>query len=143
MSVEINYLAVLLAAMSSMVVGSLWYMPATFGNTWQKLSKVKMVDRSKMAPGQMIWIYGSVFVASLVTAYVLAHVTFLANKFFGNSFMSDALQTAFWLWLGFTAARLYVHDTFEMRRKKLTLLNAAHELVTVLVMALIIGALKP
>jgi hypothetical protein len=143
MSVEINYLAVLLAALSSMVVGSLWYMPATFGNTWQRLSKVKMVDRSKMAPGQMIWIYGSVFVASLVTAYVLAHVTFLANKFFGNSFMSDALQTAFWLWLGFTAARLYVHDTFEMRRKKLTLLNAAHELVTVLVMALIIGALKP
>jgi hypothetical protein len=103
-----------------------------------------MVDRSKMSAGDALWIYGSVFVASLATAYVLAHVTFLANKFFnGDSFMSDALQTAFWLWLGFTAARLYVHDTFEMRRKKLTLLNAAHELVTVLVMALIIGALKP
>jgi hypothetical protein len=143
MSVDVNMWAVLLAAVSSMVVGSLWYMPATFGNTWQKLSKVKMVDRSKMSPGQMAWIYGSVFLASLVTAYVLAHVTFLANKYFGNSFMSDALQTAFWLWLGFTAARLYVHDTFEMRRKKLTLLNATHELVTILVMALIIGALKP
>jgi len=84
-----------------------------------------------------------VFLASLVTAYIIAHVTFLANKFFGNSFMSDALQTAFWLWLGLTAARIYVHDTFEGRRKKLTLLNSAHELVTVLVMALIIGALKP
>jgi hypothetical protein len=143
MSVDVNLWAVLLAALSSMVIGSLWYMPATFGNTWQRLSKVKMVDRSKMTASDALWIYGSVFVASLVTAYVLAHVTFLANKFFGNSFMSDALQTAFWLWLGFTAARLYVHDTFEMRRKKLTLLNAAHELVTVLVMALIIGALKP
>jgi hypothetical protein len=42
----------------------------------------------------------------LVTAFVLAHVTFVANKFFHNSFLSDALQTAFWLWLGFTAARL-------------------------------------
>jgi hypothetical protein len=144
MDVDVNMWAVLLAALSSMVVGSLWYLPATFGNTWQKLSKVKMVDRSKMTPGDMLWVYGSVFVASLATAYVLAHVTFLANKFFsGDSFMSDALQTAFWLWLGFTAARLYVHDTFEMRRKKLTLLNAAHELVTVLVMALIIGAMKP
>jgi hypothetical protein len=143
MSVDVNMWAVLLAALSSMVVGALWYMPATFGNTWQRLSKVKMVDRSKMTASDALWIYGSVFVASLVTAYVLAHVTFLANKFFGNSFMSDALQTAFWLWLGFTAARLYVHDTFEMRRKKLTLLNAAHELVTILVMALIIGALKP
>jgi hypothetical protein len=144
MDVDVNYWAVLLAALSSMVVGSLWYMPAGFGNMWQRLSKVKMVDRSKMTSGQMAWTYGTVFVASLVTAYVLAHVTFLANKFFGgDSFMTDALQTAFWLWLGFTAARLYVHDTFEMRRKKLTLLNAAHELVTVLVMALIIGAMKP
>jgi hypothetical protein len=143
MDVQVNMWAVLLAALSSMVVGSLWYLPSTFGNTWQRLSKVKMLERGKMTPGQMAWTYGSVFVASLVTAYVLAHVTFLANHFFGNSFMSDALQTAFWLWLGFTAARLYVHDTFEMRRKKLTLLNAAHELVTILVMALIIGAMKP
>jgi hypothetical protein len=142
MNVDVNLWAVLLAALSSMVVGSLWYMPATFGNHWQRLSKVK-IDRSKMTPGVAAWMYGSVFVASLVTAYILAHVAFLANEFFGNSFMSDALQTAFWLWLGFTAARLYVHDTFEMRRKKLTLLNAAHELVTVLVMALIIGWLKP
>jgi flagellar biosynthesis protein FlhB len=123
MSVDVNMWAVLLAAVSSMVVGSLWYLPATFGNTWQRLAKVKMVDRSKMTPGSMVWVYGSVFVASLVTAYVLALVTGLYNNFFNDSFMSD--------------------DTFEMRRKKLTLLNAAHELVTILVMALIIGWLKP
>jgi hypothetical protein len=142
MNVDINGWAVVLAAFSSMVVGSLWYMPATLGNMWMKLSGVKP-DRSKMTPASMAWMYGSVFVASLVTAYILAHVTFLANNFFHDSFMSDALQTGFWLWFGFTAARLYVHDTFEERRKKLTLLNAAHELVTILVMALIIGAMKP
>ncbi|HWB39009.1 MAG TPA: DUF1761 domain-containing protein [Candidatus Saccharimonadales bacterium] len=141
MNVDINYLAVLLAGLSSMVVGSLWYMPATFGKAWMKYTGVKMDKRPK--PQQMIWIYGTVLVASLVTAYILAHVSFLANKFFGNSFLSDSLQTGFWLWLGFTAARIYVHDSFEMRRKKLTLLNAAHELVTVLVMALIIGLMKP
>jgi len=142
MDVQVNMWAVLLAALSSMVVGALWYMPGTFGTMWQNLSKVK-IDRSKMTPGNAAWMYGSVFVASLVTAYVLAHVTYLANQFFHGSFMGDALQTAFWLWLGFTAARIYVHDTFETRRKKLTLLNAAHELVTVLVMAVIIGWLKP
>ena len=142
MSVDVNYLAVLLAALSSMVVGSLWYMPAGFGNMWMKLARVKP-DRSKMTPGKLAWMYGSVFVASLITAYVLAHVTFIAHNFFANSWVSDALQTGFWLWLGFTAVRIYVHDTFEERRKKLTLLNAAHELVTILVMALIIGWLHP
>jgi len=144
MNVDINGWAVLLAALSSMVVGSLWYMPATFGKAWQKYTGVDVKKmRGDSNPAKMAWMYGSVLVASLVTAYVLAHVTFLANKFFGNSFMSDALQTAVWLWLGFTAARVYVHDTFEGRRKKLTLLTSAHELVTVLVMALIIGAMKP
>ena len=144
MSVEINYWAVVLAAVSSMVVGALWYTPATFGKAWMKMTGVGMKEmRVARQPGKAAWMYGSVFVASLVMAFVLAHVTFLAHKFFGNSYLNDALATAFWLWLGFTAARLYVHDTFEMRRKKLTLLNAAHELVTVLVMALIIGWLHP
>ena len=142
MDVQVNYWAVLLAALSSMVVGSLWYMPAVFGNSWMKLAKIKP-NRSDMSAGSMVWMYGSVLVASLVTAYVLAHVTFLADKFFGGSFMWNAVSTGFWLWLGFTAMRIFVHDTFEYRRKMLTLLNVSHELVTVLVMALIIGWLKP
>jgi hypothetical protein len=143
MDVDINYWAVLLAALSSMVVGSLWYMPAGFGKAWMQMTGVKIDKNKGMKPATAAWLYGSVFVASLATAYILAHVTFLSNKFFGDSFLQDALSTAFWLWLGFTAARLYVHDAFEGRRKKLTLLNAGHELVTVLVMALIIGLMKP
>jgi len=144
MDVQVNGWAVLLAALSSMVVGSLWYMPATFGTAWQKYTGVDIKKmRGDSNGAKMAWMYGSVFVASLVTAYVLAHVAFLAHNFFAGTFLSDALQTAFWLWLGFTAARIYVHDTFEGRRKKLTLLTTGHELVTVLVMALIIGAMKP
>jgi hypothetical protein len=141
MSVEVNWLAVVLAAASSMVVGSIWYLPGVFGKPWMKMTGSKMGKDAK--PAQMAWMYGSVFVASLVTAYILAHVAFLSNRFFGNSFLQDSLTTAFWLWLGLTATRFYVHDTFEGRRKKLTLLNSAHELATVLVMALIIGLLKP
>lgn len=141
MDVEINYWAVLLAAATSMIVGSIWYTPSVFGKAWMKMTGVK-ADQ-KVSAGKMTWMLGSVFVASLVTAYVLAHVTFLSNKFFGGSFMGCAVQTAFWLWLGFTAMRFYVHDTFEGRRKKLTLLNAGHELATMLVMALVIGWLHP
>ena len=143
MNVDVNYLAVFLAALSSMVVGSLWYMPGAFGKAWMKMTGVTMEKNKGVSAGNAVWMYGSVFVASLVTAYIVAHVTFLSNRFFGNSYWEGALSTAVWLWLGLTAARLYVHDTFEGRRKKLTLLNAAHELVTVLVMAVIIGLLKP
>ncbi len=139
MEVEINYLAVVLAGLSSMAVGFLWYMPSVFGNTWMKLARVN--PNTAMSSKQMAFTYGGTLLASLVTAYVLAHVAFLSNHFFGNSFLQDSLSTAFWLWLGFTAARIFTHDAFEGRRKKLTILNFGNELVTVMVMALIIGVM--
>jgi hypothetical protein len=139
MDVDVNYLAVLLAALSTMVVGGIWYSQNVFGTTWAKLAKVDMKRKPKQS--EMVWLMGSTFVASLVTAYILAHVAFLSNQFFFNSFLQDTLATAFWLWLGFTAARVYVHDAFEGRRKKLTVMTAGYELVTVMVMALIIGSM--
>lgn len=139
MDVEVNYVAVLLAGLSTMVVGAIWYSQGVFGKTWAGLAHVDLNRKPK--PGEMAWLMGSTLVASLVTAYVLAHVVFLANYFFGNSFLQDSLTTAFWLWLGFTATRLYVHDAFESRRKKLTALASSYELVTVMVMALIIGSM--
>ncbi len=135
MGVEVNYLAVVLAMVSSMVVGSVWYARGVFGNTWIKLAKIDMKKQ-----GAPVWVPIVVTaVVSLLTAYILAHVTFLSNKFFGNSFLQDALTTAFWLWLGLVAARFITHDAFEGRPWKLTLLNVSHELVTLMVMGLIIG----
>jgi hypothetical protein len=133
--VQINYLAVVLAMLSSMVVGSVWYAMPVFGKTWAKLAKIDLTKK-----GAPVWQPIAVTaVVSLITAYVLAHVTFLSHQFFQNSFLADALSTAFWVWLGFTAARFITHDAFEGRPAKLTLINIAHELVTFMVMGLIIG----
>jgi hypothetical protein len=137
MNVEINYLSVLVAGLSSMLVGSVWYLPKVFGTKWAKLAKVNL--NKKVSTRQMIVLMTSTLGASFVTAFVLAHVTYVANYFFGNSYLQDALTTAFWLWLGLTALRVYVHDAFEGRPFKLTLLTAGHELITIMLMGLIIG----
>lgn len=137
-NIEVNYLAVLLAALSTMVVGSIWYTPKVFGGAWMSLAGLKQKDLEKNG----MWPIAITLVVSLITAYVLAHVAYLSNSFFGNSFLQDSLTTAFWVWLGFTAARFITHDAFEGRRKKLTLLNISHELVTFVVMGLIIGLMK-
>lgn len=135
MDVQINYLAVVLAMLSSMVVGSFWYARPVFGNIWIKLARIDM-SKNKGNMWQPIVITA---IVSLITAYVLAHVIYLSNQFFGHSFLQDALTTSLWLWLGLVAARFITHDAFESRPKKLTLLNIAHEFVTLLVMGLIIG----
>lgn len=137
MEVDVNYLAVFLAAVSSMAVGAAWYSQKTFGTYWMKAAKVKM--NRTMSTADNIRLFGLTFLASLIMAYVLAHVTFLSNDFFGGSFLGSAFSTAFWLWLGFTAVRFLAHDLFEGRPAKLTLLTVGNELATVLVMALVIG----
>lgn len=139
MNVEVNYLAVILAALSTMVVGSTWYSMKVFGKWWCKWAKVDM--SRKVKPSEMVYMMGGTLLVSLITAYVLAHFSFLAYQFYlqDYSFLATCLITAVWAWLGFTAARIFTHDAFEGRRKKLTLLNASHELVTFLVMGLVIG----
>jgi hypothetical protein len=139
MEVEVNWLAVVLATLSTMVVGSVWYSLPVFGRKWEQWAKI-----DKKHPANPAYAISITVVVSFITAYVLAHVTYLSHSFYGHeSFLMDALTTGFWVWLGFIAARFITHDAFENRRKKLTLLNISHELVTIMVMALIIGLLKP
>jgi len=135
---EINYWAVLLATVSSMVVGSIWYARGVFGDRWAKLAKVDLDN-----PGNPIWALVTTVLVSFLTAWVLAGAATIAWHFYEGAYFWSSVVTAVMLWAGFTAARFITHDAFEGRSTKLTTLNIAHELVTVLVMAVIIGVWPP
>ncbi len=135
MDVQVNYLAVLLAAASSMAVGSIWYAKSIFGAEWMKLAKIDEKRAKEWAPFALV----VAFVSSIIMAYVLAHVAYLSNNFYSNSFLQDALMTGLWMWVGFQGLRLFMHDQFEQRRKKLSILNGGNDLATIMIMALIIG----
>lgn len=139
MEIQINIWAVLLATVASMVVGSVWYARSVFGKMWAKW--VGLSDKQLQEGGWTPILIA--IVVSFITAYALAHFAYISNAFFGNSFMQDTLVAAFWVWLGFTAARFITHDSFEHRPLKLTALNIVHELVTIMAMAVIIGWLRP
>ena len=132
----VNWLAVLLAAVSSMVVGAIFYARKVFGNRWMRLAKIDEATLSKSPVLPLVL----TFIVSFITAAVLAGTATLAQEFYQGNFLLNCLVTAVILWAGFTAARLITHDLFERRPGNLTVLNLLHELITVLVMALIIGA---
>ncbi|WP_424937205.1 MULTISPECIES: DUF1761 domain-containing protein [Bacteria] len=136
---EINYWAVLLATASSMAVGAVWYARGVFGARWARLAKIDMDQPSN---GAVIPILVTL-VVSFLTAWVLAGAAAIAWHFYGGSFLTVTLVTSVLLWAGFTAARFITHDAFEGRPTSLTVLNIAHELVTVLLMALLIGVWPP
>lgn len=135
---EINYWAVLLATLSSMLVGSIWYSMKVFGKRWARLAKVDM-DRGGSAVVPIL----VTLLVSFVTAWVLAGATNIAWHFYGGGYLLAALGTGIILWAGFTAARFITHDAFEGRPTSLTVLNIAHELVTLVIMAIIIGVWPP
>jgi hypothetical protein len=139
MNVEVNYLAVFLAAASSMVVGGIWYDKPVFGTTWARLAKLDDKNMSSCATLALVW----AFLLSLLTAYILAHLAFLSNHFYGHSFFQDAVTTAFWAWLGLVFTRILVHNIFEQKPKMLNVLAVANEFVTLMVMGLILGWLHP
>ncbi|WP_125775883.1 DUF1761 domain-containing protein [Antribacter gilvus] len=136
---DINYWAVIVATLSTMVVGSIWYTPRAFGNRWMRLAKVD----PEMAAAAGPWPIVVTVLVSFVSAWVLAGATFIAWSFYDDGFLTAAVVTGVLLWAGFTAARMITHDAFEGRPAGLTTLNLAHELVTVLVMAVILGVWPP
>ena len=136
---EVNYIAVILAVVASMVVGYAFYHPAVFGRRW-----MAQVGHDEESTGSgPPWIFPLVIAASFVTAWVLAGTTFMAWEFYDGGFMSAALWTGWILWLGFTAARVLVHDLFDTRSLQVTAITALNELLTVTAMALVIGAWPP
>jgi hypothetical protein len=132
---EINYIAVILATLSSMIVGSIWYTPKVFGNYWMRVADVTPSGKASDAVRPII----ITVIVSFVTAWVLAGAAYISWDFYGGSFLVNTLVTALILWAGFTAARFITHDAFDGRPTGLTVLNVAHELVTIVIMAVIIG----
>lgn len=134
---EINVLAVVLATLSTMVVGMVWYTPKVFGNYWMRAAKVNAGGDAGGAIKPIL----ITLVVSFISAWVLAGSAAIAQEFYGGNFLANTLITAVILWAGFTASRFITHDAFEGRPAGLTLVNTAHELVTFVVMAMVIGLL--
>jgi hypothetical protein len=140
MELHVNWIAILLATISTMIVGTVWYLPKVFGDRWMALTGV---DPNK--PKSRAAAYGGSFAASAVTAIVLASVADLVARGLvgghGLGLVPAALIAASGLWLGFTATRSLVHYLFDQRSLKVWAIDSAYEQFTVLVMAVIIGLL--
>jgi hypothetical protein len=65
---EMNFYAILVAALTTLVVGSIWYSPVLFGNAWMKETGLTEEELKK---GSMLKIFGLTFVFSVLLAMIL------------------------------------------------------------------------
>jgi hypothetical protein len=133
--VDINYWAVLAAAIASMVIGSIWYGPL-FGKLFMREVGMDKWPQEKQAAmkKRMAVSYAGQFVASLVMFYVLAWlIGGLAELSVGGG-----LMVAFWIWVGFVVP-LKLGDLIWGGKPSLFWLGVGNMLVTLLVAGTIIG----
>ena len=133
--VDVNYIAVLVAAIVSMIIGALWFSPVLFGKMWMQLSGMtdkKLQEAKKKGIGKS---YIIMFVATLVMGYVLAH----AVQYTQAKTIMEGMQAGFWMWLGCIATVMVGMVLWDKKPVKLYLLLVAHYLVSLLVMGAILA----
>ena len=127
---SINWLAVVVAALSGFVIGSLWYGPL-FQKPWMAASGM---TREKGAQGNMALTFGGAYVLNLLGA---TGISILVGDH--HSVASGAHVGAFTAFF-FVATALGVIYLFEQRPLKLWFINAGYQVVNFAAMGAVIGA---
>jgi hypothetical protein len=130
-SVDINWLAVAVAAVINVVVGSLWYAPVLFGKQWQKVTGKRAGEMGNGNLGYAVTILGS-----LLQAFILVHFV----RYAGALTAVRGAEVGFWIWLGFVAVTSLVHQVFEGRPWRLWQINAGYFLVVLVINSALLAA---
>ncbi len=139
---SIHLLAVVVAAVLAMVVGTLWYGPL-FGKPWMRMTGMDMKNMSheekmKMRKG-MGGKYLLQFIGALVMAFILSRAYLHTSAYLDNKGIVTGLSVGFFAWLGFVAPVLLPSVLWEGKPWKLWWINAGQFLVTLLLMGALFG----
>lgn len=129
---EVNYLAVLVAAVGSMVLGGLWWSPLLFGKSWMAAMGKTEADIPAMKKKAPLG-YAVSFIGALVTSYVMAHMV----DYTGADDLLTGIKTGFWIWLGFVVTTHIGLTIFEGRPMKVFTINTTFNFVNLAMMGVI------
>jgi len=126
----VNLFAVLAAAIAWMVIGFLWYSPLLFARPWMVAmgfdpDNKAALEQMRKETGKL---YGIAFVASLISAAVLAKLFHST----GTVSLLRGLKIAFAVWIGFVATVQLTGTLFGKRSTKLFMIDTGYQLVSYL-----------
>jgi hypothetical protein len=138
MTPVINYAAVIVAMLSSIVLGFAWYGPL-FGKPWMAIMGFSKDSMDKAKAKGMTKNYLIMMVGSFLTAYVLAHALEFASVYTKTYGISAGLMAAFWNWLGFIAPVQVGDQLWGGKPWKLFLITGGYSLVSMCIMGVILA----
>jgi len=132
---NINFLAVLIAALASFALGSVWYSPLMFGKGWQKA--VGLSDKD-IKDSNMLVTFGLSFILMLIMAFGLA----LLFKGHNSNETTWLVGLAHGLFVGlfFISTSYGVNILYQRKPFKLWIIDAGYQITLLGIMGAIIGA---
>ena len=128
---ELNWIAILVAAVSSFMLGGIWYGPL-FGKKWMALTDKTEADVQDANMGK---IYGTAFILNLLA--VIAFSFFLGR----DAGLEMGLMYGFTAGLFWVAASFGINYLFEDRPFALWLINGGYHTLQFTLIGAILGAL--
>jgi len=128
----VNYVAVLAAALSSFLIGGVWYSPVLFANAWMREAGIP----EERLHENMSKVFGGSFVLSFVIAMNLA---FFLGHNAGIAWGAGAGALA---GVGWAAASLATVFLFERRSTTLIVIDGGYLAVSYTVMGAVIGVMQ-
>jgi hypothetical protein len=134
---HLNWLAILVAAVSTMILGFLWYSPLLFAKSWMREMGYDPSDKAKTQEMQKSAgpAYAGSFVASVISAFTLALI-FHAMRL---DSLHHGLIASFHIWLGFVATVQFTGALFAKQSMRLFAINTGYQLVCYLAMGVILA----
>ena len=129
---DLNWLAVVVAALSAFVLGALWYGPL-FGKAWQTLSGLSDDDIQQGHPAK---IYGGAFVLTLVAAFGMGMIMQLHP----TPDLGSGLAVGSLIGVAFVASSFGINYLFALKPLRLYLIDAGYMVVLMAIVGAILGA---
>lgn len=127
---NLNWIAIIFAAVSAFILGGLWYSPVMFAERWMKESGV---TRESARNSNVVKTFGLSFILAFIASFFLA-------MFIGND--TGALYGAlagFMAGIGWVFTFMGISYLFEARSLTHFLINAGYSVVSLTIMGFIIG----
>ena len=136
---SINWLAVVVCVIVSMIVGSLYFNPKTFFPAWLKaIGKPESHDPGQGMPMGLRW--GLTILASLVQAIFMALlVNAMGSMTPGGATLGSGAMVGFFLWLGLVAPSSLTNKLFA-NQLKAWVIEMGNHLITFVLFGAILGA---
>jgi hypothetical protein len=136
---SINWLAVLVCVIVSMISGSIWYHPKTFFPVWWR--GIGKTDKDVPGMGNnMAMTWGLTLLASVVQAiFMSVMVTTMGKLTPGGPSLGSGALTGFLLWCGFIAPTYLVNKLFAGHGLKVWAIEVGNHLVNFVIFGAIFG----